>query len=358
MRCSNGTVGQICSLLACLFTAVNTLAFTAVNTLAIVPSTQNPSSAFLTSPLVNTTALDSTIDSRFGFKAVYGETDLPLTPCFMNVVELLGQYAELDWLSRVRQRHGAVLPSYPQVEIAVLPASPATSVEVRLAFWGLWVAVRDIINGNNFHEAEFEIFWERQVVAYIYFTKPMDLRLASNNGTLGTDESLTLLTSPNQTTDGIFDTSNSTGNTPDALNDETFTWIPIFPPTSRPLTVVEVFLTVMAGLKNAAPHGASDKVPGPYASAAIDVYANVQFYIHKRRTPRTRPPFFQYIHIIKALKMIPGYMLQKKRFSELFFSMEVSGLQVGEGYLEKGHYVPPHSVLGDVLAAERNVSLS
>ena len=112
---------------------------------------------------MNITTLDSNIDSRFGFKAIYGETNLPLTPCFMNVVELLAQYAELDWLSRVRLRHGVVLPAYPQVEIAVLPAAPATSVEVRLIIWGIWVGIRDIITRNNYHEAEFEVF-----VSYLF----------------------------------------------------------------------------------------------------------------------------------------------------------------------------------------------
>lgn len=350
MRCSNAAVGQICSLLACLFTAVNTLALTSP------PRTL--SNAFASSRLVNTTTLDTTIDPRFGFMAKYGETNLPLTPCFMNVVELLAQYAELDWLSKVRQRHGVVLPAYPQVEIAVLPAAPANSVEVRLVVWGIWVGIRDIVTRNSFHEAEFDVLWDREVVAYIYFTKPMDLQVTSSNGSLGTDEPLTLLPSPNETTGGILVNANSTESSSDALNEGRFNWRPLFPPEAKTLTVVEVFLTVMAGLKNAAPHPASEKVPGPYASAAIDVYANMQFYLHKRRIPRTKPPFFQYIHVIKSLRMVPGYMLEKKRFSEMFFSMEVSGIPVGEGYLKKGPYAPPRFVLGDMLGPKDNVSIS
>ena len=327
MVCSKTTVGQICSLLAGLFTAVNTHAITSP------PRTL--SSTFATSPLVNTTTLDdTTIDPRFGFKAVYGEITLPLTPCFMNVVELLAQYAELDWLSKARERHGVVLPEYPQVEIAVLPAAPATSVEVRLVVWGIWVGIRDIISRRNFYDAEFEVLWENQAVAYIYITGATDPQVTGSNGTLDPDEPLTLLPSPNQTTSGVLDISNGTQTSSDALNVGTFSWKPYFTPQAKALTVAEVFLTVMAGLKNAAPHPASKKVPGPYASAAIDVYANVQFYLHKRRVPRTKPPYFQYIHVIKALRLVPGYMLEKKRFSELFFRIEVSGLPVGEGYLE------------------------
>ncbi len=351
MRGSKTTVGQICSLLACLLTAVNTL--------AVISPPQTLSTTFATSPLVNTTALDVSIDPRFGLKAEYGETSLPLTACFMNVVDLLAQYAELDWLSKVRERHGVVLPEYPQVEIAILPAAPRTSVEVRFVIWGIWVGMRDIVTRKSFCVVEFEVFWEEEVVAYIYFTNPIDRQVTGSNGTLGPNEALTLLPSPDETTSGILDVLNSTQNASDSLNEGTFNWTPIFFPHARTLTVIEVFLTVMAGLKNAAPHQASDKVPGPYASAAIDVYAHVQFYLgHKRRTPRPKPPFFQYIHVIKALRLIPGYMLGKGRFAELFFSIEVSGLTVGEGYLEKGHYNPPGLTLGDVLEPTTNGSLS
>ena len=348
MTCSNATAGQICFLLAFLFMAVNTL--------SIISPPQNVSKNVTASLLVN---LDVIPDTRFAHKAIFSENTLPLTPCLMSTVELLAQYAERDWLSQVRARHGVVLPEYPQVEIAVIPAAPAFSVEVRLVIWGLFVGIRDIVLENNYHEAEFEIFWEEKLVAYIYFTLSTDLRVTSSNTTLGTEESLNLLLpSPNNTIGNTLDTSSSARDSPDALYDEHFSWRPIFAPTARTLTVVEVFLTVMAGLENAASHAASDKVHGPYASAAVDVNANVQFGIHKRRKPRPRPPFFQYIHIIKVLRLIPGYMLEKRRFSELFFTIDVDDLVVGEGYLEKGPYVPPGFVLGDVLASKGNVSLS
>ena len=347
---SSATVRQIFSLLTCLITAVHTL--------AIGSPPQSLSTSFTNAPLVNATALDAGIDPRFGFKILFGETDLPKTPCLMNIVELLARYAEHDWLSKVGPRNGVVLPEYPQIEIAVIPAPPAKSVEVRAAVWGIWVAIRDMISNHGFHEAEMEILWELQVVAYIYITLPMDLKIASQNGTVSTDKSLTLLPGSNMTTGGNLDISNITDDSPDALDTGSFSWQPLFGPTAKILTVFEVFLTVMAGLKNAASHGASDKVLGPYASAATDVYANVQFYIHKRRSPRTKPPYFQYIHIIKALRLVPAYMLEKKRFSELFFTMDVDGIPVGEGYLEKGHYKPPRFDVDDMLGPKANVSLS
>lgn len=350
MRCLNPPVGLTCLLLVYLFTTVNTL--------AIIPQPQTLSNAFASTPLVNATALDANVDSRFSLRAMYNENSLPVTPCLMNVVELMAYYAELDWLSKVTYRHGSVLPSYPEVEIAVFPAAPATSVEIRLVLWGLWIGTRDLMQTGKFREVEFEVLWERQVKAHIYFTKPFDIHVTSSNGTSDTNEPLTLLPSPNETAGGILDTSNSTENSPDALSDGRFVWKPFFTPTAKTLTVFEVFLTVMVGLKNAASHPADGKIGSPFASAASDVFANVQFSLHKRRTPRTNPPFFQYIHVIKSLRLVPRYMLEKKKFAELFFAIEVGGIMVGEGYLEKGHYIPPSFVLGDVLASKDNVSLS
>ena len=350
MKYLNATVGQICSWFACLCTAVNTL--------AIISPSQTLSTTFTNAHSLNTTLLDTLIDPRFGIMAQYAETNLPITPCLMNIVELMANYAELDWLSRVRVRHGVVLPSYPQVEFAIIPNAPATSVEVRFVIWGLWVGIRDIISRNQFHEVEFELFWENKVVAHIYFTKPMDLGPSSSNETLGTNAPSTLLPTSNGTTSVVLDNSNSTTNLSDTLNDGRFGWNPRFIAQANTLTVFEVFLTVMAGLKNAAPQPAMEKIPGPFTSAAVNVPANLQIYIHKRRSPRPRPPYFQYIHVIKALRLVPGYMLAQGRFADLFFVMEVNGIPVGEGYLERGSYAPAHFVLEDMLESKENVSLS
>lgn len=93
-------------------------------------------------------------DSRFSMKAMYGESDLPVTPVFMNTVELLARYAEMDYMGRTRQRHGIVLPEYPQVEIAVLPAAPSTSVEVRFVVWGMYDGICDMVEKHMFKENE------------------------------------------------------------------------------------------------------------------------------------------------------------------------------------------------------------
>ena len=349
MKCLNATVGQICSWFACLCTTVNTL--------AIISPAQALSTTFTNVQSLNTTLFSSDIDPRFGIVANYAETKIPVTPCLMNIVELLANYAELDWMSSVRVRQGVVLPSYPQIEFAIIPSAPANSVEVRFVIWGIWVGIRDMVSRNIFCEVEFDLYWDERVVAHMYFTKPMDLGPSSSNETLGTDEPLTLSPTSNGTASVMLDSSNSTTNLSDTLNEERFSWTPTFPPEAKTLTIFEVFLTTIAGLKNAAPHPALKKIPGAYASAAVNVDASLQIFIHQRTTPRPRPPYFRYIHVIKALKLVPAYMLAQGRFAELYFLMQVNGLPVGDGYLRRGA-IPPHSVLEDVLASKDNVSLS
>ena len=311
MKCLNTTVGQICFWFACLCTTVNSLATSS-------PS-QTLSTTFTNTQILNTTLSSSDIDPRFGIVANYAETNIPITPLLMNIVELLANYAELGWLSNVRVRQGVVLPSYPQIEFAVIPSAPASSVEVRFVIWGIWVGIRDMVSRNIFREVEFDLYWDESVVAHIYFTKPMDLGSSSSHETLGTAGPLTLLPTSNGTVSVLLDSSNSTTNLSETLDDDRFSWEPTFPPHAKTLTIFEVFLTVIAGLKNAAPHPASDKVPGAFASAAVNVDASLSIFIHKRTTPRPRPPYFQYIHVIKALKLIPAYMLAQGRFAELYF---------------------------------------
>lgn len=349
MKCLNATVGHICFWFACLCTTVNTL--------AIISPSQTLSTTFTNSQSLNTTLFSSDIDPNFGIIANYAETNIPITPCLMNIVELLGNYAELDWLSSVRVRQGVVLPSYPQIEFAVIPNAPASSVEVRFVIWGIWVGIRDMVSRNIFCEAEFELYWEEKVVAFIYITKPIDLGPSSSNETLGTDGPLMLSPTSNGTASVMLDSSNSTTDLSNTPNEGGFSWSPLYPRSAKTLTIFEVFLTVIAGIKNAAPHPALDKIPGPYASAAVNVDASLQIYLYKRRSPRPRPPFFQYIHVIEALKLVPAYMLAQGRFAELYFQMQVNDIPVGDGYLISGS-IPPHLVLGDVLASKDNVSLS
>ncbi len=293
------------------------------------------------------------IDPRFSFNSIYGDASLPKTPLFMNLVELMSQYAELGWTSRVGERHGVVLQSFPQVEMAILPAAPATSVENRLIIWGLWGGISNIIRRNKFNEVEIEIRWDDELVAYINLTRPLDLQDNGGNGTQGKvekdlDPSLSLNeTFNNGTSDGL-----------DTLTYSDFDWLPRYAQGGKLLTPVEAFVTILAGLKNIAPAEATDKVLAPFTSSADGTDAHLAFYFHGRRSPRTKRPFFQYIHVIKSLRLIPGYFLDNRKFADLEFGIGIHGIAVAEGYMEKGPSIQGTLVSEDVLGFNSTISTS
>lgn len=291
----------------------------------------------------------SDIDPRFSYRLTFNEVSLPKTPLFLNTMEFMAQHAMLGWMSKVKERHGVVLQAYPQIEMAVIPAAPATSVENRLIVWSIWVVINSIISRNAFNEVEIDIGWDDKVVAYMYFTKPLGLQGEYGNGTQDQiEEDLDLLLDLNKTTASAFNTSINAN----------IEWLPRFIPGGKTLTPVEAFVTILAALKNAAPPATTDKVLAPFTSSSSDIDAHMAFYFHGRSVPRTTRPFFQYGHIIEVLRLIPGYLLEKRKFADLGFGIGVNGILIANGFLVKGPYSPPNVASVSLLGLDYNATIS
>ncbi|KAL8753600.1 MAG: hypothetical protein Q9184_005375, partial [Pyrenodesmia sp. 2 TL-2023] len=179
----------------------------------------------------------------------------------MNAVELSARYAEMDFFGRVRQRHGIVLPAYPQVEIAVIPAPPATSVEVRLVIWAIYAVVLNMVHTRRWLESESEVRWEDRVKAHLYFTKHMDDSLSSINRTQD----------PTPTpSSGI---SNMTS--PFTANAQ-FDWIPVYKPNGETLQAKDVFLLTLGAIKTIAEYPITQQILGPFHVGSFQVDAHLE----------------------------------------------------------------------------------
>lgn len=305
------------------------------------------SAVFISDDLSNSSSslnLGNADDPRFSVTPDYGENDLPVTPFLMNAVELLARYAEMDYEGRAPQRHGVVLPDYPQVEIAILPAAPTNSIQVRLVVWGLYDAVCKMADMNIFKENEITLRWEGHLIGHIYFTTPLDTPyhaynqsinavLPTTGGTIDTLQRLNMSTSPSNANTGRFD------------------WLPIFKPSAKNVSPKDVFMIVLGALRSIAESPMTEKVAAAFSIGSPAVNANMQFYLHGRRSPRTRPPFFQYAHVLELLRRIPTWMLQQRRFAEAYFQITVNGIPVGEAVLGKGPIEPP------LIGASGNISV-
>ncbi|KAL8913924.1 MAG: hypothetical protein Q9171_001309 [Xanthocarpia ochracea] len=271
-------------------------------------------------------------DQRFRARTIMSGTKLSATPVLMNAVELAARYAEMDFLSQVRQRQGIVLPQFPQVEIAVVPAPPARRIEVRLIIYTLYAVILDMILGQRFNECEVEVFWDNQVKAYIYFTEPSDDSLSPR------DHIKRRASSPSSNNTTV---PQELTNTTAQLTDASFDWRPIYKPNARNLRPNDVFLLALGAIKVIAPFAGSEKVLGAFHVGSTMVDAHLQIFLHNRRIPRTSPPFFRYSDVLDAVRRIPGWELAHHRFAEFFCSIEVSRRPVGSIMMEKGKFTHP-----------------
>lgn len=292
--------------------------------------------AFPPQDLLNASSISLDLSANFHhpdfqFRTSYAATKIPRTAAFLNAIELMSQYATEDFDSRVRQRHGMVLPNYPQVEIAILPAEGTRDIENCFVIWGLYGGIADMVQKNTFNDSEVTLWWKGQVVGYVYFTIPLDAGPAQNF-----QKKTSNLISP--TLGKLNDTIGSPNMTGTALEANTgrFGWRPLFKPRGDNLPPSDVFLVIMAVIKYIAEQDIKDKVPQAFYIASYLVNANMQFFIKDRFSPRTRPPYFQYAHILESLKRIPAWMLQEGKFAEFYCLIFVNGIEVGQSLMAKG----------------------
>ncbi|KAL8948288.1 MAG: hypothetical protein Q9222_005509 [Ikaeria aurantiellina] len=257
------------------------------------------------------------------------DTKLPPTAVLMNAVELSARYAEMDFLSRVPQRQGTVLATFPQIEIAVVPAPHARSVEVRLLIYTIYSLMIDMIFGKNFNESEVEVLWEGVVKAYVYFTLPLDT--GSSVSDKGQELNVSVV---------------NTNRTQDDGN-PLFDWKPIYKPNGVNLPPNDIFLLVLGAIKTIAPFSVNEKVPWPFHIGSDLVDANLQVYFENRRQPRPTPPFFRYGHALEAVRRIPGWQLLRRRFAEFFCEIDVSRRPVGVILVEKGPFIGSGAPAGE-----------
>lgn len=263
-----------------------------------------------------------TDDPRFAVAVSQDETDLPATPVLMNVVELLAQYAAMDYSGRTRGRHGTVMESYPQIEIAVLPAGPSTSVEIRLVIWAIYRGVIEIIHRKMFKQSDITFTWDDRVVGNVYITRPLDDVSGSRNFT---DSAATPMLENSTNLDS------SIGR---------FGWIPIYTPNAQTLPPQDVFILAMSIIKIIAQHPIDDKVEGAFHMGSTFANAHMEVYLQERRSPRTRPPYFQYSHLLEAVRRIPAWMLQNRRFADMYASISSASRGVGHVLMAKGPFNP------------------
>ena len=287
------------------------------------PATNHPS-PLISQPLQikpnlsNPLVLQGGPDPDFGLRGDYGDESVNIISLLMNAVSGLAELAHQPYHKHIPGGHVTALPKYSNVDISLQPVAPTEDIEVRVAVDSLFYMINDMIKTKRFRNADFEVLWDRRVVARILITKSTGPSTTVRGITNQTQGSITavgdLEEGPNSLSTGV---------------DYFFEYVP----NGATLTYQEVFITIMATLKNLAEWPSNDVVE-PFRSGAAGFNARMQFLSDE--TPRTKPPFLRYEYLIDTVKAIPDYMLGHKKFAELGILVSYGDELIGQALLEKG----------------------
>ena len=141
--------------------------------------------------------------------------------------------------------------------------------------------------------------------------QPSDLSIAKNPSGLSLFPEITNITAENERDRHLIVRAALTGSV-----------VPLF----------EVFLLVIAVLVDAAELGATERLQD-YASPANAASVKITF---KKPVPARRsPPYFEAQWLMKTMATIPRYMIMKGVFKEELLLVEIDGVRVADGFLER-----------------------
>jgi len=263
-------------------------------------------------------------DVRFELRGHYGDENLNIIALLMNTINGLANLAHQPCYKRIPGFHVEILPWYADIDISIQPARPARDIEVQIAVNALYYAVYNMIANKVFKNAEFDIFWDGNIVGQILIEKA---------------------TGPSRTVSEVFNASQTTTEPSTPLSNQTVATnltansgegLRLFfhyRPHGEKMSFQEVFVTLMAALKNLS-RWPSSQVVEPFRTGARGCNARMQFYGDE--TPRTEPPFLTYALLVDSVRQFPFYMVDHKRFAELQAVVVCDGEVVGEVFLERG----------------------
>ncbi|KAI4114506.1 MAG: hypothetical protein LQ345_004723 [Seirophora villosa] len=211
------------------------------------------------------------------------------------------------------------LPRYPDLDIDLLPTRRSRVVMNEAALLCVYHGIEDMVRRQDFRLATFKCYWDNVSVTKV--------NIISVHGTVG-DEAA----EPSVPDSTANLTVPSVGE---------FTPRFAYFPSGLDLDMQTVFITVMHALVcfgrkvNDARVGHLYTDPGPEWDASLLMPMN--------EPPPRHPPFLVVEWVIKALRQVPAFMLQNRRFAELGITFDVDRVNLGTAILQKGKANVPDS---------------
>ncbi|KAL9009834.1 MAG: hypothetical protein Q9173_005169 [Seirophora scorigena] len=209
------------------------------------------------------------------------------------------------------------LPLYPDVEIYLLPTRRSRVVMNEAALLCIYRGIEVMVRRQDFRLATFKCYWDNVSVTKV--------RIVSMHEPVGDEAAEPLL-------------PDSTANlTVPSVGDFTprFAYFRL----GLDLDMQTVFITVMYALVCFGQKVNDARVDHQYTDPGAEWDASLLMPMNE--PPRRQPPFLVVKWVIKALRLVPTFMLHNRRFAELGITFDVDRVNLGTAILQKGKAVVP-----------------
>ncbi|CAF9939131.1 MAG: hypothetical protein HETSPECPRED_001494 [Heterodermia speciosa] len=287
-------------------------------------------------------------DVRFKIVPHYTNDRLPATAILMSTVYLLAEAADLDMNSELEFDRPFVAEDYPSVSID-LQKNIRHSVILPSAFlvWALYLAAIDMIDNNKFVVSSFDLLWKGRIYASLRYQKPepgasfesaangshnFQVSASSNYSAMVPSDRSYTKNRASETFSVPLVRSPETVNT--LVTDPLLTIHMQYLQDARILPIGTVFAMTLEMLKNDAEFPANSLVQ---SSSTTKRVFDATLEIQRSEGPSTMtPPYFEYMHLNRAIRQVPRLMLDGGKFAEVAFQIEIDQKELGTGRLIKG----------------------
>ncbi|KAL8827739.1 MAG: hypothetical protein Q9191_003006 [Dirinaria sp. TL-2023a] len=286
---------------------------------------------------LNSTSLD-TIDPDFVLLPRFKGRKLFPVSCLLVAVDAALQLALGNFEGMVAKTVVFKLDDYPQVEIVLLPydVQGQPALPWKYAVWALNRSINVMIANGNYQSSIFLILRKDKGVGALSYrstqplsSKPRSISLQDLED--GNDESVNPLHEsslrPDLNTTGATNSSNSV-----AANADFVTYFKLFGSRMAPN---DIFITSLDLLRAFAVFPRTARIDSGVTEFRVgNSYLK---YRDPNNPPRTKwnPPYFENEWMLRAVSLMPGYMVKRQSFKEVNVKISVAEIIIGEVDLTK-----------------------
>lgn len=285
-----------------------------------------------TSGLVSNVANRPTVgtpDRRFKIDVSFHAPKIPLISTLQNTVEFL-EILGLKDFSGSMEGVAWKLNDYPEVGMVISPSTQREYIYLPFVIWGLSQGVAHMIHLNRFQAVTFTLSWAGEEVGTIELVDWPANQDIGRSTHINSTQNLPQRShwSTVKSSSGLSIFSNNTNIKGEDLDNEPLTVRAMLTGSRVPL--FDVFLLAIAVLVDAARLESTQRLQ-TYVSPESG--GGVEIMFGQPVPARTSPPFFEVQYLMRAVVLIPNYMIIKGVFKEALVLVEVGGVRVADGFL-------------------------